>query len=85
MTPADIGAQQFRIALRGYAVDEVDAFLDTVETELSRLVATQATRAHPPCSSPLPAWRSSLSPRPAPRQRTCRRGRGPSCPDWRPR
>lgn len=45
MTPADISAQQFRVALRGYAVEEVDAFLDTVETELSRLVASEASRA----------------------------------------
>ena len=45
MTPADISAQQFRIALRGYAVEEVDAFLETVETELSLLLSPPASRA----------------------------------------
>ncbi|MFY9331489.1 MAG: DivIVA domain-containing protein [Candidatus Nanopelagicales bacterium] len=40
MTPADVHAQQFTtVRMRtGYDMDEVDAFLDVVETEISRLL-----------------------------------------------
>jgi DivIVA domain-containing protein len=38
LTPTDVANKQFRIAFRGYSLDEVDAFLDEVETELSRLL-----------------------------------------------
>jgi cell division initiation protein len=34
--PADIRAQQFRVAFRGYDIGEVDAFLDWIEEELRR-------------------------------------------------
>ncbi len=41
MTPADVHAQQFTtVRMRtGYDMDEVDAFLDAVESEISRLLA----------------------------------------------
>lgn len=41
MTPADVHAQQFTtVRMRtGYEMDEVDAFLDAVESEISRLLA----------------------------------------------
>jgi DivIVA domain-containing protein len=39
ITPADIDAKEFRVTLRGYAVEEVDSFLDEVEAELARLLA----------------------------------------------
>lgn len=38
LTPTDVANKQFRIAFRGYSLDEVDAFLDEVENELSRLL-----------------------------------------------
>ena len=34
--PADIRAQEFRVAFRGYDIGEVDAFLDWIEEELCR-------------------------------------------------
>ena len=40
LTPTDVANKQFRIAFRGYSLDEVDAFLDEVENELTRLVRT---------------------------------------------
>ncbi len=42
LTPTDVANKQFRIAFRGYSLDEVDAFLDEVETELSRLLRLNA-------------------------------------------
>ena len=54
LTPTDVANKQFRIAFRGYSLDEVDAFLDEVETELTRLLrersaapATTAEAASP--------------------------------------
>ena len=38
LTPTDVANKQFKIAFRGYALDEVDAFLDEVESELARLL-----------------------------------------------
>lgn len=38
LTPIDVANKQFRIAFRGYSLDEVDAFLDEVESELTRLL-----------------------------------------------
>ena len=38
LTPTDVANKQFRIAFRGYSLDEVDAFLDEVENELARLL-----------------------------------------------
>lgn len=40
LTPTDVANKQFRIAFRGYSLDEVDAFLDEVENELTRLLRT---------------------------------------------
>ncbi|MBC7375071.1 MAG: DivIVA domain-containing protein, partial [Frankiales bacterium] len=42
LTPIDVANKQFKIAFRGYSLDEVDAFLDEVETELSRLLRDNA-------------------------------------------
>src|SRR2546425_13266373 len=36
-TPLDVQNKEFRRALRGYSIDEVDAFLDQVTEELDRL------------------------------------------------
>jgi DivIVA domain-containing protein len=38
LTPADVANKQFKITFRGYSLDEVDAFLDEVESELGRLL-----------------------------------------------
>jgi DivIVA domain-containing protein len=43
LTPTDVANKQFRIAFRGYSLDEVDAFLDEVETELTRLLRERST------------------------------------------
>jgi cell division initiation protein len=42
LTPADIHAQQFRVVFRGYEIGEVDAFLDRLEEELTRLWSASA-------------------------------------------
>lgn len=42
LTPTDVANKQFRIAFRGYSLDEVDAFLDEVENELTRLLRDNA-------------------------------------------
>lgn len=56
LTPTDVANKQFRIAFRGYSLDEVDAFLDEVETELTRLLRENAAaRDRPAGESPLPA------------------------------
>ena len=54
LTPTDVANKQFRIAFRGYSLDEVDAFLDEVENELSRLLRDNAAlkeRAGAPVTS----------------------------------
>ena len=43
LTPPDVAAKQFRVAFRGYAIDEVDAFLEEVESELGRLLTAAST------------------------------------------
>ena len=56
LTPTDVANKQFRIAFRGYSLDEVDAFLDEVETELTRLLRDNAglkTQA-PSAAAPTP-------------------------------
>ena len=65
LTPTDVAKKQFRIAFRGYSLDEVDAFLDEVEAELSRLLrdnselknrpAALAPAAAPPAAGPTAA------------------------------
>jgi DivIVA domain-containing protein len=52
LTPTDVANKQFRIAFRGYSLDEVDAFLDEVETELTRLLRERSAGAPP---APVPA------------------------------
>ena len=66
LTPTDVANKQFRIAFRGYSLDEVDAFLDEVETELSRLLRDNAglkDGAGPSSALATPA----AAPEPAPR------------------
>jgi DivIVA domain-containing protein len=54
LTPTDVANKQFRIAFRGYSLDEVDAFLDEVETELTRLLRERSTAPAPaPASAPV--------------------------------
>lgn len=57
LTPTDVANKQFKIAFRGYSLDEVDAFLDEVETELSRLLRDNAGAA----DRPVPAASASLA------------------------
>ena len=38
LTPSDVANKQFKVAFRGYSLDEVDAFLDEVESEIARLL-----------------------------------------------
>ena len=49
LTPIEVENTQFRVAFRGYAIDEVDAFLDRVQSELARLLSEQqpASKAAP--------------------------------------
>jgi len=46
--PEDIKAQQFRVVVRGYKVEEVDAFLEVVRRELTRLTESAADHASAP-------------------------------------
>jgi DivIVA domain-containing protein len=39
ITSADVRSKEFPLAFRGYAVDDVDAFLAGIETELDRLAS----------------------------------------------
>lgn len=55
LTPTDVANKQFRIAFRGYSLDEVDAFLDEVETELTRLLRENADARNRAPSAPAPA------------------------------
>ena len=48
LTPSDVAAQQFRVAFRGYDRDQVDAFLEEVESELGRLLSLTGGPAPPP-------------------------------------
>jgi DivIVA domain-containing protein len=54
LTPTDVANKQFRIAFRGYSLDEVDAFLDEVETELTRLLRERSAGGAP-AAAPAPA------------------------------
>jgi DivIVA domain-containing protein len=53
LTPIEVENTQFRVAFRGYAIDEVDAFLDRVQSELARLLSEQPSSA--PAAAPVPA------------------------------
>ena len=48
LTPADVANKQFKIAFRGYSLDEVDSFLDEVEGELGRLLRENAELRNAP-------------------------------------
>ncbi|MDT7547653.1 MAG: hypothetical protein QOE84_47, partial [Actinomycetota bacterium] len=66
LTPADVANKQFKIAFRGYSLDEVDAFLDEVEGELGRLLRENSdlkvgAPALPP-AAPHPAAAPALQP-----------------------
>ncbi len=54
LTPIEVENTQFRVAFRGYAVDEVDAFLDRVQSELARLLSEQQ-HATAPAQAAAPA------------------------------
>jgi DivIVA domain-containing protein len=45
LTPIEVENTQFRVAFRGYAIDEVDAFLDRVQSELARLLSEPSAAA----------------------------------------
>src|SRR5689334_4251165 len=77
LTPADVHNVVFKkppIGKRGYDEDEVDAFLDVVEAELSRLIeennelrASGGPRmAMPPVQQPEPAPQQVAAPPPPP-------------------
>jgi DivIVA domain-containing protein len=48
LRPEDIKAQQFRVVVRGYKVEEVDAFLERVRRELTPATGTEAAPASTP-------------------------------------
>ena len=55
LTPTDVANKQFRISFRGYSLDEVDAFLDEVENELTRLLRTDESKGRSSSSAPAAA------------------------------
>ena len=66
LTPTDVANKQFRIAFRGYSLDEVDAFLDEVETELSRLLRDNAELKNRATAAPAAASPTAAAAAPAP-------------------
>jgi DivIVA domain-containing protein len=70
LTPADVANKQFKIAFRGYSLDEVDAFLDEVEQELGRLLREnteiKGSRAAAPFAEPPAPALTAPAPPPAP-------------------
>jgi DivIVA domain-containing protein len=76
LTPTDVANKQFKIAFRGYALEEVDAFLDEVESELARLLRDNndlknragepggASPAAPPPAAPAPVAEPEQASRP---------------------
>jgi DivIVA domain-containing protein len=55
LTPIEVENTQFRVAFRGYAIDEVDAFLDRVQSELARLLSEPQPAQAAPAGSAAPA------------------------------
>ena len=55
LTPIEVENTQFKVAFRGYAIDEVDAFLDRVQSELARLLSERSTTAPAPHAAPAAA------------------------------
>ena len=75
LTPTDVANKQFTVTRvkAGYAIDEVDAFLDEVETELARLLRENndlrtrpSTPVPPAFGGPEPAAPPTPAPTPAP-------------------
>ena len=62
LTPTDVANKLFRRAFRGYSLAEVDAFLDEVETELSRLLSDNAELKNLPAAAGPPAAAQSSAP-----------------------
>ena len=54
LTPADVANKQFKVAFRGYSLDEVDAFLDEVESELGRLLRENSQLRDGAAAAPAP-------------------------------
>ncbi|MCW2499080.1 MAG: hypothetical protein JWN87_756, partial [Frankiales bacterium] len=52
LTPQDVANKLFGKEFRGYAMDEVDAFLDEIEAELSRLLTENSQLAQRSASAP---------------------------------
>jgi DivIVA domain-containing protein len=69
LTPTDVANKQFAIKMRGYAVDEVDVFLEEVEGELARLLRENNDLRQRPAAAaapPPPAPAAAEPPAPAP-------------------
>ena len=71
LTPTDVANKQFAIKMRGYAVDEVDVFLEEVETELARLLRENndlrnRAAGPPPAPSAPTAEPEPAAPQPSP-------------------
>jgi DivIVA domain-containing protein len=54
LTPSDVANKQFKVGFRGYALEEVDAFLDEVESEIARLLREVDTLKQEPPAAPAP-------------------------------
>jgi DivIVA domain-containing protein len=52
LTPSDVANKQFKVGFRGYALEEVDAFLDEVESEIARLLREVDTLKQEPQPAP---------------------------------
>ena len=72
LTPLDIQHKEFTKAMRGYAMHEVDTFLDQVTEEFTRMqdeiarLREQASSAAPPQSAPMPMQQAPPPPPPQP-------------------
>ncbi|MGB8650017.1 MAG: DivIVA domain-containing protein, partial [Mycobacteriales bacterium] len=65
LTPADVSNKLFSKQMRGYSMDEVDAFLDEVEAELTRLLTENAQLAQRAAGAPAAAPVAAPAPVPA--------------------
>jgi DivIVA domain-containing protein len=64
LTLTEVANKQFRIAFRGYSLDEVDSFLDEVEAELSRLLRDNSELKNRPVAPVAPAAPELAAPEP---------------------
>lgn len=55
LTPSDVANKQFKVAFRGYSLDEVDSFLDEVESEITRLLRENSDLRQVGSRQPVPA------------------------------